>query len=147
MEGSATVAQVLRGKSGQVRSIAPEATVFEALAVMAEYDIGALPVVRHGRLVGIVSERDYSRKVILKGRASRDTRVEEVMTPDPVTVDPKRTVNDCMQMMTDLRVRHLPVLDDGQMVGIVSIGDVVKSTIDEQAFLIEQLQGYIQGTR
>lgn len=147
MEGSATVAQVLRGKSGQVRSIAPEATVFEALAVMAEFDIGALPVVRHGRLVGIVSERDYSRKVILKGRASRDTRVEEVMTPDPITVDPKRTVNDCMQMMTDLRVRHLPVLDDGQMVGIVSIGDVVKSTIDEQAFLIEQLQGYIQGTR
>ncbi len=145
MEGTTTVGQLLRTKGGDIWSVAKDASVYDALAVMAEHDVGALPVLEDGDLVGIVSERDYARKVILKGRASRETRVDEVMSRDVVTIEPARTMQDCMERMTELRIRHLPVVRDGELIGIVSIGDVVKATIAEQAFLIDQLRSYIQG--
>lgn len=145
MEGATTVGQLLRTKGGDIWSVAKDASVYDALAVMAEHDVGALPVLEDGDLVGIVSERDYARKVILKGRASREMRVDEVMSRDVVTIAPDRTMQDCMERMTELRIRHLPVVRDGELIGIVSIGDVVKATIAEQAFLIDQLRSYIQG--
>ena len=146
MHGSTTVGQLLRTKGSRIWSVRPDDTVYDAIAAMAEHDVGALPVVDDGGLVGILSERDYARKVILKGRASRETRVRDVMTSDVITIAPDRSMQDCMELMTDRRIRHLPVLRDGQLIGIISIGDVVKATIAEQAFLIEQLQSYIQGT-
>ena len=145
MEGTTTVGQLLRTKGAEIWSVTKDASVYDALALMARYDVGALPVIEGGELVGIVSERDYARKVILKGRASRDTRVDEVMSRDVVTVAPERTMQECMERMTERRIRHLPVVRDGELIGIVSIGDVVKATIAEQAFLIDQLRSYIQG--
>ena len=145
MEGTTTVGQLLRTKGGDIWSVSKDASVYDALALMARYDVGALPVLEGGELVGIVSERDYARKVILKGRASRETRVDEVMSRDVVTVAPERTMQECMERMTERRIRHLPVVRDGELIGIVSIGDVVKATIAEQAFLIDQLRSYIQG--
>ena len=145
MEGTTTVGQLLRTKGGDIWSVSKDASVYDALALMARHDVGALPVLEHGDLVGIVSERDYARKVILKGRASRETRVDEVMSRDVVTVAPERTMQECMERMTERRIRHLPVVRDGELIGIVSIGDVVKATIAEQAFLIDQLRSYIQG--
>jgi len=145
MEGTTTVGQLLRTKGGDIWSVSKDASVYDALALMARYDVGALPVLEGGELVGIVSERDYARKVILKGRASRETRVDEVMSRDVVTVAPDRTMQACMERMTERRIRHLPVVRDGELIGIVSIGDVVKATIAEQAFLIDQLRSYIQG--
>ena len=146
MEGSTTVAQLLRSKGTRIWSVGPDATVYDALALMAQHDVGALPVLQGGALVGIVSERDYARKVILQGRASRDTKVREVMTAEVVTVAPDATMQVCRQLMTERRIRHLPVVRDGELQGIVSIRDVVEATLAEQAFLIEQLQGYLQGT-
>lgn len=146
MHGSTTVGQLLRNKGPRIWSVRSGDTVYDAIVAMADHDVGALPVVDDGELVGILSERDYARKVILKGRASRETLVRDVMTPDVITIAPDRSMQDCMELMTERRIRHLPVLRDGSLVGIVSIGDVVKATIAEQAFLIEQLQGYIQGT-
>jgi CBS domain-containing protein len=143
---SKTVHQLLSEKGSAVSTVAPDASVYEALERMAADDIGALVVVEGGRLAGMLSERDYARKVILLGRASRDTRVREVMTERVVTVSPSESVGHCMQVMTERRIRHLPVVDDGALVGLVSIGDLVKSIIAEQAFEIEQLQGYIAGT-
>jgi CBS domain-containing protein len=143
---SKTVHQLLSEKGSAVSTVAPDASVYEALERMAADDIGALVVVEDGRLAGMLSERDYARKVILLGRASRDTRVREVMTERVVTVSPSESVGHCMQVMTERRIRHLPVVDDGALVGLVSIGDLVKSIIAEQAFEIEQLQGYIAGT-
>lgn len=145
---STRVRQLLAGKrtAGPVWSVAPADTVFHALEVMAERNVGALIVVEDGRLVGMMSERDYARKVILKGLASRETAVGDVMTRDVVTVGPDHTVDDCMQRMTDGRFRHLPVLEDDRVVGIASIGDLVATIIAEQAFEIEQLQGYISGS-
>lgn len=140
-----TVAQVLEGKSRTVLSAGPDDTVYAALGLMAEHDVGALVVLDGGRLVGIFSERDYARKIILMGKASRDTRVREIMTGRVHVVGLANTVDDCMGLMTDLRVRHLPVLDGGQVVGVVSIGDVVKETIADQRFQIEQLESYISG--
>jgi len=145
MEGTTTVGQLLRTKGGDIWSVSKDASVYDALALMARHDVGALPVLEGGELVGIVSERDYARKVILKGRASRETRVDEVMSRDVVTVAPDRTMQECMERMTERRIRHLPVVRDGELIGIVSIGDVVKATIAEQAFLIDQLRSYIQG--
>jgi len=145
MEGTTTVGQLLRTKGGDIWSVSKDASVYDALALMARHDVGALPVLEDGDLVGIVSERDYARKVILKGRASRETRVDEVMSRDVVTVAPERTMQECMERMTERRIRHLPVVRDGELIGIVSIGDVVKATIAEQAFLIDQLRSYIQG--
>lgn len=145
MEGSTTVGQLLRSKGSQVWSVRSSDSVYDALSEMANRDVGALPVVDDGALVGILSERDYARKVILKGRASRETKVSEVMTSDVLTVTRDKTMQDCMELMTERRIRHLPVVVNGELIGIVSVGDVVKATMAEQAFLIEQLQGYIQG--
>ena len=138
-----TVQQILNTKGTAVWSIAPDDTVFAALKLMGEKEIGALTVVEHGQLVGIISERDYARKVILKGRTSRDTLVKEIMSTPVITAHFQQTVEACMQVMTEKRIRHLPVLDDGRLVGIISIGDLVKAVIAEQQFLIEQLEGYI----
>jgi CBS domain-containing protein len=140
-----TVAQLLRMKGQQVLTVAPDVSVFDALGVMAEKNVGALLVVEERRLVGVFSERDYARKVILKGKASRDIAVREIMTSPVLYVRPEQTIEDCMALMTDKRVRHLPVLEDERLVGVISIGDVVKAIIAEQEFLIEQLQNYISG--
>jgi CBS domain-containing protein len=126
-------------------SVGPEDTVFQALTLLAQFDIGALPVLEQGRLVGIFSERDYARKVILKGKASKDTTVGEIMSDKVSCVTLSQTVEECMALMTDKRIRHLPVLGAGQEVlGIISIGDLVKETISHQKFTIEQLVHYIQ---
>ena len=140
-----TVAHLLRGKGSEVLSVSPDIPVFEALRVMAEKNVGALLVLEGDRLVGILSERDYARKVILKGKTSKDTPVREIMSSHVLYVRPAQTIEDCMALMTDKRVRHLPVLDESRLVGVISIGDVVKAIIAEQEFLIEQLQNYITG--
>jgi CBS domain-containing protein len=138
-----TVDGILQNKGSQVWQVSPEATVFEAISEMAKRSIGALPVMADGRLVGIVSERDYARKVILEGRSSRETRVREIMTPSPITVTGNHTLDQCLRVMTSKRVRHLPVVEGGDVVGIISIGDLVKAIIATQSFTIDQLQTYI----
>jgi len=138
-----TVEQILNNKGSAVWSIAPDETVFAALKLMGEKEIGALTVVENGWLIGIVSERDYARKVILKGRTSRDTLVKEIMSAPAIVTGLDQTVEQCMQVMTEKRIRHLPVMDDGRLVGVISIGDLVKAVIAEQQFLIEQLESYI----
>jgi CBS domain-containing protein len=143
---STTVRQLLAQKGGFVHAVGPDASVYEALEAMAKAGIGALVVAEGDRLVGMFSERDYARKVILRGRASRDTKVRDVMTSAVVSVDLDTTVRRCMELMTDGKFRHLPVLEEERLVGLVSIGDLVKTIIAEQAFEIEQLQGYIAGT-
>jgi len=146
MQVRRTVRQVLQDKGTTVYTISPDDTVFRALEVMAEHDVGALVVVdAAGAVVGVFSERDYARKVILHGHASRELRVSAIMTSRVVTVSPDQTVADCMRLMTDHRIRHLPVVEDGRLVGLVSIGDVVKAVMSEQEFLIEQLQAYVTG--
>jgi len=140
-----TVTQLLRTKGQQVLSVAPDIPVFEALEVMADKNVGALLVVEGERLVGVFSERDYARKVILKGKSSKDTPVREIMSSHVLYVRPEQTIEDCMALMTDKRVRHLPVMEEGRVVGVISIGDVVKAIIAEQEFIIEQLQNYITG--
>jgi len=139
------VKHLLELKGNAVYTIAPDAPVLDAIRAMAERGIGALLVMRNEELIGIVSERDYARKVILKGRSSKDTPVAEIMTPSPISVDPASTVDECMRLCTDQRVRHLPVMDKGRVVGVVSIGDLVKAVIDDQAAEIDQLQRYIAG--
>jgi len=138
-----TVYDVLRGKGAEVISVSPSDTVFEALQILAERNIGAVLVLEGSRLVGILSERDYARQVILKGKASKDTPVREIMTTSVVCVHPEYTIEECMALMTDKRFRHLPVLADDRLLGVLSIGDVVKALLDEQAFRIEQLESYI----
>ncbi len=138
-----TVRNILKTKGNQVWSIAPGQTVFEALKLMGEKDIGALTVIENGRLVGIISERDYARKVILMGRTSRDTLVKEIMSSSVISVHPGQSVHECMSLMTDKHIRHLPVLDGNHLAGIISIGDLVKAIIAEQQFVIEQLETYI----
>jgi len=140
-----TVTQLLRTKGQQVLSVSPDMPVFEALGVMADKNVGALLVVEGERLVGVFSERDYARKVILKGKSSKDTPVQEIMSSHVLYVRPEQTIEDCMALMTDKRVRHLPVMEEGRVVGVISIGDVVKAIIAEQEFIIEQLQNYITG--
>ena len=140
-----TVAQLLRTKGHQVLSVPPDIPVFEALEVMAEENVGALLVLEGERLVGIFSERDYARKVILKGKASKETPVREIMSSHVLYIRPEQTIEDCMALMTDKRVRHLPVMEAEKLVGVISIGDVVKAVIAEQEFMIEQLQNYITG--
>ena len=135
----------LREKTSATQTISPTATVFDAISMMAERNIGALPVVQGGLLVGMLSERDYTRKVMLMGRTSRDTLVSEIMTQKPVTVGPGNTVSDCMEIMTEDRVRHLPVVEDGELVGILSIGDLVKWIISAQTATIEHLTRYVWG--
>lgn len=145
MEATTNVRQLLQGKGSQIWSVAPDDSVFQALELMAEKNVGALVVMDGDALVGMFSERDYARKIILLGRASRDTAVRDVMSSHVVTVEVDKTVADCMVSMTEHRIRHLPVVDDGRLVGLVSIGDVVKAIMSEQSFLIDQLQNYIQG--
>jgi CBS domain-containing protein len=141
-----TVAQLLALKTQQdVYTIAPAAWVLDALRLMAEKNVGALPVMRDGELVGIVSERDYARKVALQGRSSYATPVSEIMTEAVIIVLPQQTVGDCMQMMTDHHLRHLPVMGNGKLIGLLSIGDLVKATTVQQAELIRHLEGYIRG--
>lgn len=138
-----TVRSILNTKGNQVWSIAPDQTVFEALKLMGEKEIGALTVIKNDRLVGVISERDYARKVILKGRTSRDTLVREIMSSSVVTVHPGQSVQECMALMTEKRIRHLPVLDGDRLIGVISIGDLVKAIIAEQEFVIQQLETYI----
>lgn len=138
-----SVRQLLQQKGDTVHIIYPEATVFEALKLMAEHNVGALLVLKEGELKGIISERDYARKVILHDRRSKETRVSEIMTEQVVTVGPEQLLEDCMSLMTEWRVRHLPVVEQGRLLGVISIGDVVKALISQQAFLIDQLTRYI----
>jgi CBS domain-containing protein len=138
-----TVKQLLSAKGTQIYSIRPDAKVYEALEAMAQKDVGALLVTEGSRLVGIISERDYARKVRLHGKWSHDVPVREIMTEDVVTVDPSRTVEECMAIVTRQRVRHLPVCEDDRLVGVISIGDLVKEVIAEQQETIKQLESYI----
>ena len=138
-----TIERILRSRGTDIWSVTPEATVYDAVALMAEKEIGALMVVERDQLVGVISERDYARKIILQGKHSRETHVHEIMSTELVTVTPQHTVDECMRLMTEHRVRHLPVLDGGPLVGVVSIGDLVKAIIWEQAHTIDQLQSYI----
>jgi CBS domain-containing protein len=138
-----TITDVLRNKGNAVYSVSPGATVYEAIELMADKSVGALVVVWNEALVGIISERDYARKVILQGKSSKETHVEEVMTPSPFAVTPGHTVEQCMQLMTERRIRHLPVLDGERLAGMISIGDLVKAIISEQAETIEHLHTYI----
>jgi len=138
-----TVRQLLKSKSGDLCTIGPDANVFDALKLMAERNVGALLVVKNDRLAGILSERDYARKVVLQGKSSHDTSVREIMTERAVCVRPDNTVEECMALMTDKHVRHLPVIEDEKLIGVLSIGDLVKETISEQQFVIQQLESYI----
>jgi len=141
-----TVAELLRTKPARnIVKVRPDLSVLEAIKVLASEDIGAAVVMNGDRLVGIFSERDYTRKVILKGRSSDSTRVEEIMTPNVITVTPRTKTRDCMAIMTEKTIRHLPVVDDGRVVGMVSIRDIVGDIIADQDFTIEQLEHYISG--
>lgn len=139
------VKHLLEDKGGAIHAIEPDKPVLEAIRVMADKYIGALLVMRGSQLLGIVSERDYARKVILKGRSSADTPVREIMSASVLTVAPGDSVNHCMKLVTDRRVRHLPVVDEGKVVGVVSIGDLVKAVIADQAQELEHMQRYISG--
>ena len=140
-----TVRQLLQAKQSGVYTIAPDAPVIAALHLMEEHGIGALPVVADGRLAGILSERDYARKIVLQGRSSHDTRVSKIMKAHVVCVGPQRTVEECMVLMTEKRIRYLAVIEDGKLTGLLSVGDLVKETISEQQLMIAQLESYIHG--
>lgn len=135
--------RVLEAKGHDVYSTTPDATVFDALKEMADRDVGALIILEDGKVVGIFSERDYARKIILLGRSSRETPVRDIMTSRVVFARPDLKLDECLALMTDKRIRHLPVMDEGELVGVVSIGDLVKGIIDHQRFVITQLEGYV----
>jgi CBS domain-containing protein len=139
-----TIKQILDTKGYDVWSIHPQESVFAAIQQMAEKEVGALVVLEGDTVVGIISERDYARKVILKGRSSRETPVRDIMTSDVICVRLDQSIEECMTIVTERRIRHLPVLDSGRLVGIISIGDLVKTIIVEQQFIIEQLEHYIR---
>ncbi|MGD8913306.1 MAG: CBS domain-containing protein [Candidatus Thiodiazotropha sp.] len=138
-----TVNQLLQRKGYEIETIAPSASVFEALKLMADKGIGSLIVMQDKMLVGLFTERDYARNVILKGRTSKETQVKDIMSSQVIVVKPDQTPEECMAIMTEKRVRHLPVMKDDELVGIISIGDLVKAIIEEQQFVIEQLVSYI----
>jgi CBS domain-containing protein len=141
-----SIGSVLRTKGHEISSVAPDATVYEAIALMAAKNVAAVLVISEGNLVGIISARDYGRKVILEEKSSRDVRVKEIMTTSLVTVTPEMTVLDAMELMTRHHIRHLPVLKEGKLDGIISMGDLVSEVISGQAFTIDQLHNYISGT-
>lgn len=141
-----TIREFLNSANQTLITISPDDTVYQALTVMAERNLTALPVVKNNALLGIFSERDYARKIILQGKRSRETKISEIMTAKLITVEPSQTVNDCMCIMTERRIRHLPVMNpEGEMIGIISIGDVMKIIMEEQRFMIKELQRYIAG--
>jgi CBS domain-containing protein len=143
-----TAAQILRSKPDQtVHTMEATASAYEAVKSMADKNIGALVVVERGKVVGIVSERDYARKIVLMARSSKDTPVGDIMSSPVMYVQPDQSSEECMALMTEYRLRHLPVMDGGQLVGLISIGDLVKATLSEQQFIIEQLEHYISGHR
>ncbi|HEX9027932.1 MAG TPA: CBS domain-containing protein [Anaerolineales bacterium] len=142
-----TVKQLLQMKKPGIWSTSPDATVYDALKLMADQDVGALLVIENNRLVGIFSERDYARKVILHGKTSNETLVSEIMTDRVVYVKPSQTTEECMAIMTEKHIRHLPVLEGDQILGVISIGDVVKALLSKQEFVIAQLEQYITGQR
>ncbi len=137
--------QLLDAKGSDVWSVHPDAAVYDAIEMMADKGVGALMVLDDGALVGVISERDYARKVILLGRSSKDTAVKEIMTARVIYARPDQTVEDCMALMTQKRIRHLPIVDGSDLLGVVSIGDLVKTMLAEQQFVIEQLEQYISG--
>jgi len=145
MDVSGTIEKILSQKSGETWSISPDATVYDAIALMAEKNIGALLVMENEKLVGIVSERDYSRKVMLRGKRSRETVVREIMSCELTTAHPRETVEECLRFMTEKRIRHLPVVEGGALRGVISIGDLVKHVISVQNATLEQLRDYISG--
>lgn len=138
-----TIAEILQAKGRDIWSIAPEASVYEAVEMMAVKGIGALVVMQAGKAVGMLSERDYARKIILKGRSSRETTVREIMSAPVIFTDTDSNVEECMELMSNKRIRHLPVLDNDELIAVISIGDLVKAIIDEQKFVIQQLESYI----
>ncbi len=137
--------QLLEAKGSDVWSIHPDAAVYDAIEMMADKGVGALMVLDGGAVVGVISERDYARKVILRGRSSKDTAVKEIMTARVIYARPDQTVEECMALMTEKRIRHLPVVDGEDLLGVISIGDLVKTMLAEQQFVIEQLEQYISG--
>jgi CBS domain-containing protein len=145
MEVSGNIGGILNQKSGEVFSIAPDATVFKAIEMMADKNVGALLVMKGKKLVGMMSERDYTRKVFLRGKSSKETRVEEIMSPDVFTTHPLEGVEKCLRLMTDKHIRHLPVLENDKVVGVISIGDLVKHVISCQSATIAHLESYISG--
>jgi CBS domain-containing protein len=145
MDVSGTIEAILGQKSREIWSVNPDATVYDAIALMAEKNVGALLVMENEKLVGIVSERDYSRKVMLKGKTSRNSYVREIMTTELVTANPRETVQECLRFMTDNHIRHLPVVADGELRGVISIGDLVKQVISTQSATLDQLNDYISG--
>lgn len=145
MNPNATISEILSYKGSNAWSVSPSATVFEAIKLMAEKNVGALLVTEDDKLVGIISERDYTRKVALKGKSSKETAVREILSGQVISVAPSHTVEECLRLMTDHRIRHLPVLDQGRIEGVISIGDLVNWIISAQRTTIEQLQTYITG--
>jgi len=145
MEIQGTVHDILQGKGGVVLTTSPQATVYEAVGLMGEHNIGALVVVENNEVIGVITERDYSRKVALKGRTSRDTLVNDILSRPAITVTSKDNIETCMKLMTARRIRHLPVVENGILIGLVSMGDLVNWVIQTQRHTIQQLHGYIAG--